>query len=306
MLAVLMLAVVLVPTASAVDPAPRNSNADVGFREGELEIPRVPCEDPYGHLFPPYCPPGYEPTQEFFVPNFDFGEHPITLNQNRTYYAIPAQGTNRFIYGTLYPLVAADITGRTPGAANTVGHYMQISDARGSLAGWGISVSRTEFFTTDAWTAAGGAVPTVATDAQGLSNALQGVEMIFHDVEAFGVATPTEQIVNQFATDMPVPVGTSNVFANAVAGRGNGVQRIQFGETTPYADANLAHTYREYVAAPASASVAEGTAFARNEGVSLNVPAAVVPRPENYRARLTWTISLAPAAGGVWTAPVTP
>lgn len=310
LLTVAMLFAVVAPPALANHPddnLTEDSEAEVGFRPGPITIDPLPCPDPYSHLFPPYCPWEGDPTDPnnpnldvgFFVPRFDFGQHENRVGVARRFYAIPAQGSNRMLYGRLGQFTREDIVRvdetipTAEVAANTVGHFVQLTDARGSFAGWNLTVQRDEF------------TSVFGNPASPLyGHQLQGVEMMFHGVSAFGLAGSVTNIVDQFASNVPVPVGTPVVIANATPNRGGGTQRIQIGSATAdLAAADLAHTYRTATSNRDGTTPhpTTGALLARNTGVSLSIPSNVPTHATDYLSTLTWTLGLAPSGDGVWT-----
>ena len=308
LMAVAMVFAVIAPVAYANHPNDNlgeDSEAIIGFRSGPVRIDPIPCPDPYSHLFPPYCPwpgdpndpnnPNLPGNMGFLVPRIDFGQHENQVGVNRLFYAIPAHGANRMLYGRLGQLTTADII-RANGSSNlsdpaeTVGHFVQLTDHRGTFPGWRLTVQRSEFVSTY----------TGSTTSPLYGHALNGVEMRFGSTSSFAIGGGASNAVDQFipATGVEVAVGTPVTIATAAQNRGGGTHRIQIGNATAnLAQADLAHANRTTTSNPDGSTpfaTAAGGYLARNEGISLDIPPTVPTYASDYIAELTWTVVLGP------------
>lgn len=308
---ILSLVIILLIFIAAVPKVLANvdSEADVGFRAGTLEVDPVPCPMPTPHLFPPLCPhdpsdPGPDPNDvAFFVPDFDFGVHENQIGIQRIFYAIPAHRRHRFLYGNLGQLAIGDIVFppghphyplTTAQAEDTIGHFVQLTDNRGNFAGWSLEVQRTEFRSTET---------DVASPIYG--HELLGAELNFGDRTAFALTgTQSNLVTGALAGYAVVPVvdpadPTSGPIriAQAVSGSGSGTHRIQIGNPSTLADANEAYAYRNttsHLDGTTPHPTIPGTNLARNNGVRLTIPANVPTHETTYISTLTWTISVGP------------
>lgn len=237
----------------------------------------------------------------FSVPTFDFGVHQLRPGR----YILPALPSTQEAFGGL-PLdpegnvlfnAIEDITLATSANLDDRAHILEVQDWRGAVnpplpgstdpvPGWHISVGRTEFFTSAAWTAAGGTVPIPVTSGPGTaSNFLAGAELAFSNIQTFpvgGGVSPgiiTGAGMPQATQYLLVPVLNQSTgpaaFMSADATQGMGIHRIQFGNRIPAADVMTA----------------------RNTDVQLLIPVGAEVQATSYRARLTWTLAAGPGAG---------
>jgi len=268
-LAMAMLAIVLVPVASANPVLTRESTGEVEFRRGNLTFP----DDPDGVL----------------VPMLDFGSHELRPGA----WDLPALPSRQPAFGNLPDdMTFADdvatsfLPPLTAAVQNDRAHFIEVHDFSGDLLGWNIQVQRTQFF--QGWNGLG-AVPATAVN-DGIPNYIQGAELRFNNFSAFAIGggvSPTAFPTG--AGTFLVPVGSNATFVSAAANQGAGVHRVQIGGRVAEADAIAAIANREL-----TAPVGGGAAFARNNDIRLTIPAGSPLEAATYRARLTWTLTQGP------------
>lgn len=250
------------PLAQAADPV-ASTNADVKFVEDDTPIdpakpevvdPTKPTE-PGKEVDPGGEGNGGNGTKSFninWVSNFKFGE-------------IKIGSTTMSAFAAPTTLNWKDGSQATEGLAN----FLQVTDNRGTNAGWNVAVSGTPFYELDETNA-----PT-ATELNGASITLNEAQIVGNTStpEAANLAPVS---VLSSGTDI---LGTNAPYTvlNADAGKGQGTWSLTWGADTD--GTTLKQT--------------DGKATA---GVQLSVPVTAQPKAnKNYRSTLTWTLQTAPA-----------
>lgn len=263
-----------------------HSNADVKFTQNTDPLnPTTPevvdPTDPTGPEKP--VVPGTDPeegqggfgTQSFginFVSNFKFGEIKIASTK-----------MSQFAAPTKLNFAKVDEDGNTvmedekpvlSGESQEVANFIQVRDARGTNAGWNITVAGTEFkeYTPAVVDEETGEVTTPgAYVADG--DTLPGAQILLNDPVVIGAGEKAPTGVPETAVDVLGGTGSKMVL-NAKANEGAGTWGVYWGATS-----------------------AANPALAANKGVQLVVPVDANPQQnKTYRSDLTWTLNDTPEA----------
>ncbi|MGX4687029.1 WxL domain-containing protein [Vagococcus sp. JNUCC 83] len=187
-----------------------------------------------------------------YVSDFHFGEQ-IMSGNNVTYYAKPATVFNS----------AEDAKNQQNGI--TVPNYIQVTDDRGTSAGWTLKVAQTEDFTVD-----GKEVAPETDDG----SALRGTVLKIKNLNSFKRSSNGAALPDTFATDNAVSLskGTAEqLFAGAKEGQGTGSIAILAGSVKND---------------PETAS----------KSISLDVPGSIKKQKGVlYKAELTWNLEDTPS-----------
>ncbi|MHC5251065.1 WxL domain-containing protein [Listeria kieliensis] len=214
-----------IPNPDPTDPVDPNNP--------DLNNPVIPIDptDPDGPN------PGTEgPLSIDYASSLDFGVNKIT-NSDETYYA-KAQELNR----------ATD---------SWVPNYVQISDHRGTNAGWTLTVSQEGQFKNDATQ----------------NKVLTGSEISFADAEAASnVESVTAPDVKSFTVD---PEGAESLVMSAKATAGAGTWVDRFGHVEEMTDD-------------------QGNTIQKTKAISLTVPGKTAKDAVKYSTKLTWKLSDVP------------
>lgn len=205
--------------------------------------------------------PGTEgPLSLDFVPILNFGTAKITT-ENKVYSAYAQQ-------------IKAD-TGETPDIENYRPNYVQVTDNRGTEAGWKLTVTQAdELKSTAGKTLAGASIKM----ADGHLNTAKGST----------ATAPTGE------TEVTLVPQETTLLVSAANGEGAGVWADYFGSSTDTlkADTDIAISENE-----AGEEVVGSKAVIRNSAVTLEVPGASVKTDSTYATELVWTLSETEANG---------
>ncbi|EUJ35683.1 WxL domain-containing protein [Brochothrix campestris] len=197
-----------------------------------------------------------------FVPSLNFGTAKITT-KNEEYSAYAQQ-------------IKADATEGTPEIGNYRPNYVQVTDNRGTEAGWTLSVQQVKQF--------------ASTEQKELTGAaIQLTDGKLNTVEGSTAQAPTG------ATEVSlVPEETINI-VTAAAGQGAGVWANYYGssETSLSADTDIVVTENE-----AGEEEVGSKPVIRNSAVTLSVPGASVKTDSTYSTELKWTLAETESNGG--------
>jgi len=187
-----------------------------------------------------------------YVSDFHFGEQ-IMSGNNVTYYAQPAS-----VYNS-----ADDAKNKQNGI--TVPNYIQVTDDRGTSAGWTLKVSQTKDFTVDGKSVAAG------TDD---GSALRGTTLHIQNLNSFKRDSNGAKLPTTFATGNAVALSNGQpetLFAGAKEGEGTGSIAILAGS-------------------------AKATPETASKSISLDVPGSIKKQKGVlYQAELTWNLEDTPA-----------
>ncbi len=153
------------------------------------------------------------------------------------------------------------------------GNYVQVTDTRGTLAGWQLAVKQEKQFVSqdDEKAELKGAI---------LSFDKQWANSTFDANYAPKIAKDTIKI-DQMGTTYPV--------ATAEVGKGSGTWTIEFGSSEA--------TLKEVLNAdktPVTDPISGGKPMYKNQAITLFVPGKTKKEPKKYQTVLTWTISELP------------
>lgn len=172
-----------------------------------------------------------------FASSLDFGKNKIS-NKDEVYYANP-----QYFFTT-------DGTG--PDLSNPKPNYVQVSDKRGTNAGWTLTVKQETQMTATTNT---------------LNKVLDGAEITLTQNKAVSNSTAVAPTPN----DVALVAGDSSTVMSATAGQGSGTWISAFGNVE-------------------SVEV-EGKVTAKNKAITLSVPGATPKDAVQYKTVLTWTIA---------------
>lgn len=245
------------PFAQAADPA-ASTDADVKFVEDkdpvnpetpEVVDPTKPTE-PGKEVEPGDNGNGGNGTKSFninWVSNFKFGEIKIG-SSTMTAFSAPTT------------LTWKDGTTPTTGLAN----FLQVTDNRGTNAGWNVAVAGTPFYELD------GEGEKISPEVT-----LNGASVTLNEAQIIGDTTTTEAAAlapTALSTGVDI-LGTGSPYTvlNAEAGKGQGTWAVSWGADT------------------------DKTTLKENAGVQLSVPVTAQPKADkSYRSTLTWTLAATP------------
>lgn len=242
--------------AQAADPV-ANTDADVKFVEDkdtvdptkpEVVDPTKPTE-PGKEVDPGEEGSGGNGTKSFninWVSNFKFGEIKIG-STTMTAFSAPTTLTWK--------------DGSTP--TTDLANFLQVTDNRGTNAGWNVSVKGDSFKELDETN-----TPT-ATE-------LKGASITLNEAQIVGDTSTTDAAAlapTALSTGVDIlGTGSSYTVLNAAAGKGQGTWAVTWGADT------------------------DKTTLKDNAGVELSVPVTAQPKADkNYRSTLTWTLAATPA-----------
>lgn len=264
-----------------------HSNADVKFTQNTDPLnPTTPevvdPTDPTGPEKP--VVPGTDPeegqggfgTQSFginFVSNFKFGEIKIASTQ-MSQFAAPTTLNFAKVDENGNTVLGKDGQPELSGVSQKVANFIQVRDARGTNAGWHITVAGTEFkeYTPAVVDEETGKVTTPgAYVADG--DTLPGAQILLNDPVVIGAGEQAPTGVPTTVVDVLGETGSKMVL-NAKETEGAGTWGVYWGATS-----------------------AANPALAANKGVQLIVPVNANPQQDKtYRSDLTWTLNETPEA----------
>ena len=254
------LVVVLVLTTSQQVNAENSAkelkgNADIEFQISDVETPPVDPEHPEKVV-----DPGTEYTKTTgllrfdFIPRLHFGAQEISPKDQN------------------YQVNAQLFMDETPARPN----YIQITDNRGSIAGWEVSVRQETPF----------------ENKEAKNKTLKGAVLSF-DKQWINSTRPLELGPTIMKDAIKIDeIGSSYPIAKAENGKGAGTWLIPFGSTgevegqektlTPQMNAD---------GKPVTDASFNNKPIYKNSGIQLFVPGAVQKDPVKYKTVLTWTLS---------------
>lgn len=251
-----------------------HSNADVKFTQNTDPLnPTTPevvdPTDPTGPEKP--VVPGTDPeegqggfgTQSFginFVSNFKFGEIKIASTQ-MSQFAAPTTLNFAKVDAEGNTVLDEDGQPELSGESQEVANFIQVRDARGTNAGWNITVAGTEFKEYD------------GSDYVEDGDTLPGAQILLNDPVVIGAGEQAPTGVPATVVDVLGETGSKMVL-NAQETEGAGTWGVYWGATS-----------------------AANPALAANKGVQLIVPVNANPQQDKtYRSDLTWTLNDTPEA----------
>lgn len=254
--------VVTTTNVHAADVATKNSNAIVKFIADDTSTtPPVDPTDPTEETKPtdPTDPDGpgegtKGPLSLDFVSSFDFGVQKITSTDQ------------------VYQAKAQIITDKD-GNAKNVPNYAQVTDNRGTLAGWSLSVKQNGQFKDSTGKELTGATINIANAS---------------------IQTASESTVSTLSKTMTLDaLGASQGVMSANKGEGAGTFVYQMGSTAGIKENNAA---LESNGSKDAAGFDKTGKRVDSADVTLNVPGKTVKMADTYKTTLTWTLSDTPAS----------
>ena len=189
-----------------------------------------------------------------FVPQLNFGAQAIS-KEDQMYYA------NAQLF-----------KGETPARAN----YIQVTDSRGSLAGWELSVRQEHQFKND------------STKNKELKGAILSFDKQWANSSFSKDYQPT---IVKDAIKI-AQIGTTYPIAIAEQGKGAGTWTVEFGSSGSVE--GIENTLTPVLNAdgkPLTDATVEDKPMYKNQAISLFVPGATLKDPVKYTTTLTWTIA---------------
>jgi hypothetical protein len=242
------------------------STGTVGFVAPDIATPPTnPIVDPTNPTAPPTVPPttpqpgnpganinDVGPLTIDYASNFDFGTTNSTAST--TVFALPTT------WGT-YDSATSTFTPATP--AVTSPNFVQVTDNRGTGAGWNLTVTPTDF-------------------ADASSNLLQGATVTLKNMNIVSVSQhPADTVATSDVTLTP-NIESNVLLGAAAAGTGTGTNQLQFGGTGSVINGTGAT-----VTTPTSDTTGASS-------IQLNVPNGAA-QATTYTATFTWNLSDTPA-----------
>lgn len=236
-------------TALAAKGGSYQSNGSVEFIPSSTITPPVDPENPDPEITPPVTPtpppgitdppgPGTSgPLSIDYASSFSFGQNKIT-NKNEIYYA-EAQG----------------FTGGLEGQYR--GNYAQITDNRGTVGGWTLSLKQEGQFT--------------STSAKNYKT-LTGAQIEIKDSTAVSSSEGVE--IPKVTNAKLNPDGNSSIIMSAEAGAGAGTWVDRFGK--------------------AEEVEIDGKKVQKNKAITLSIPGKTPKEATQYKTKLTWTLTDTP------------
>lgn len=146
-------------------------------------------------------------------------------------------------------------------------NYVQVTDNRGTAAGWNLSVTQTEDFKT--------------TDDTAKNKTLPGATISLNGATAVSAATGT---ASPEVKDLVLTPGQATEVMTAAENAGEGTWISRFGNETDLADDTAALVEDE------NGEVVDGT-INKNKQVKLAVPGKIAKSATEYKTDLVWTLS---------------
>lgn len=247
---------------AAETPAVRNTDAQVKFIPSDDPTNPVDPTDPTNPVDPvdptdpanPVDPGTKGPLSLDYASSFDFGVQKIT-STDQTYQ------------------VKAQMVKAKDGSMKAVPNYAQVTDNRGTLKGWSLSVKQNGQFTSE-------------TSKKSLTGATINIANA-------SISTASESSASFVKSSLTLDTaGAAQVVMGAKDGEGAGTFVYQMGKAT-----NLKENANALAAGGSKDAAGKDMSDKRVESsdVTLKVPGGTQKMSEKYATKLTWTLTDAPA-----------